>query len=347
MQTDPEEPALLTTQSQKLQPKSFHPPATLIRPTDGIEKIQHVGRLPESTIKDSYTPHPFCPVVKATAKHLVEGFPTIKGDKRCQNFVSHYNNTFQGALGRADKPVEKECSVALGDPVKILERETTHAASFIWPAGKTPFRPPIVKERLKLNLEHFSKNLWSCTTREDFCHHKTEPVIFVKRDENFSSLPEGDTDTGRNKERMSFTTNRITFSDVNHSDCPVHASGADRMTKSHVQFSPPCLSGQYYSTTAKEHYSKQDGEPARAVVQLSSNILSGPEHKWETSTSKAHYLPLKTSRQQPCPSQQKGNIRFPLAHQHVTTTHSEHYTTKPLILQPLSRSPSCTKFLIK
>lgn len=38
---------------------------------------------------------------------VVEGFPTIKGDKRESGFLSHYNNTFQGAWSRPVQPVEK------------------------------------------------------------------------------------------------------------------------------------------------------------------------------------------------------------------------------------------------
>lgn len=32
--------------------------------------------------------------------------------------------------------------------------------------------PPLVKERLTLKLGHFSKDLWSSTSRETFCNHK-------------------------------------------------------------------------------------------------------------------------------------------------------------------------------
>ena len=41
-----------------------------------------------------------------------------------------------------------------------------------------------------------------------------DPVVFTKRNENYSSLPKGDTDTRRDKERMSVTTNRTSFYDV-------------------------------------------------------------------------------------------------------------------------------------
>ncbi|XP_045906368.1 uncharacterized protein si:dkey-13m1.5 isoform X1 [Micropterus dolomieu] len=340
MQTDPGEVTFLTTQSQAFQPQPFQHRPTPIRQTLGIKKIQQVGKIPESVNKVSFTPHHGSPVVKAMAKHLEEGFPTIKGDIHLRGFVSHYNNTFQGAWSRAAQSVEKHTSsVAMGDPVKIVERETTHTASFSRP---TVYRPSVIKEHLKLNLGNFSNDSWSCTSRQGFCFHKPgDPVVLIKRNQNSSSLPKGDTDTRRNKERMSVTTNRISFSDLNHTELPVYVPGPDLMTKSHVQFSPPHLSGPSYTTTTKEHYIKQDREPAKPVIQLPSNILSGPEHGLSLSTTKSDYLPLKACRHTPCQSQQRTNIKFPLAYQHFTTTHSETYTAKPLVLQ----RPSCSQFL--
>ncbi|KAL7397247.1 hypothetical protein ABVT39_019155 [Epinephelus coioides] len=346
MQTDPGEVTFLTTQSQKFQPWPFQHPPTPIRHTETTKKIQHVETLPESTSKASFTPHHHCPVVKAASKHLEEGFPTIKGDRRHQRFASEYNDTFQGAWTRAAKPVEKPSSVALGDPAKIVERETTHAASFIRPTV-CRYRPPVVKEPLKLDLGKFSKDLWLSTTRETFGHHNLgDPVVVMRRNRNSSSLPKGDTDSRRNKERMSVTTNSISFSD-SHTERPVYVLGADLMTNSHVQFSPPCLSGLYYTTTAKEHYSKQDGERARPAIQLPSNILSGPGHKWKSSTTKTDYIPLKVCRQTPCPSMQGSNIRFPLDRQHYSTTHSKDYTAKPLIMQRPGCSQFCTHFVMQ
>ncbi|CAB1420341.1 unnamed protein product [Pleuronectes platessa] len=80
----------------------------------------------------------------------------MKGDECHRSFVSHYNDTFQGAWSRAAQPVDQHSSsVIIGDPVKTVERETTHSASFSRP---TACRPRVVKERLKINLGNFSKN---------------------------------------------------------------------------------------------------------------------------------------------------------------------------------------------
>ncbi|XP_076581947.1 uncharacterized protein LOC143317992 [Chaetodon auriga] len=347
MQADPREVAFHTTHFQNFQPQPFQPPPAPIRQTLDIKKIQQVEKLPQSTSKASFTPHHGCPVVKAMVKHLEEGFPTIKGDGQHCSFVSQYSNTFQGAWSSAAQSVEKHTSsVAMGDPEKIAERETTNAASFKRP---TVCRPLVVKEHLKLNLGNSCEDSWSSTSREAFCYHKLGecPVVLTKRNPNSSSLPRGDTDRKRNKERMSVTTNRISFSDLNHTENPVYVPKPELITKSHVQFSPSCLSGLYYTTTAKEHYSKQDGEPARPAMQLPSNILSGPEHGLSLSTTKTDYIPLKTCRQTASLAQQRSNIRFPLVHQHFGTTHSEDYTAKPLIMQHPCHSQLCTHFVMQ
>ncbi|XP_034439654.1 uncharacterized protein LOC117760616 isoform X1 [Hippoglossus hippoglossus] len=339
MQTDPEEVAFLTTYSQKFQAWPFQVPPTPIRPTQAVKNNQHVEKLPESTNRSTFTPHHSPSIVKATAKHL-DGFPTIKGDERHRSFVSHYNDTFQGAWSRAAQPVDQHSSsVIIGDPVTTVERETTHSASFSRP---TACRPRVVKEHLKINLGNFSKNPWSSTSKETYCPHKLGgPVVLTRRNKTSSSLPSGDTDTSRNRERMSLTTNRVSFSDPTPPQPPVYVHGSDLMTKSNVQFSPALTSGLYYTTTAKHHYGRKQVELARPAIQFRSNILTGPEPGPNLSTTQADFLPLRACKQTPCLLLQQSHIRFPLAEPHFSTTHSEDYTFKPLIVQ----QPGCSHFL--
>lgn len=56
----------------------------------------------------------------------------------------------------------------------------------------------------------------------------------------------------------------------------MYVGGSELRAKSSVQFGEPCLSGQYYTTTANEHYSRRDGERAKPAVFLPSSILRGP-----------------------------------------------------------------------
>ncbi|XP_029001813.1 uncharacterized protein LOC114853070 isoform X2 [Betta splendens] len=332
MEADPTEAGFLTTQSQAFCPKPSQPPTTRFRPSQSF-KVQQVEPLPESTNKSSFPPHQSSAVVKVAAKHL-EALSTIKGDNHYCTFVSQYNDTFQGAWSRATQPVAKHfSSVSLGDPVKIVDRESTYTTSFSRPTV-CRYKPPLVKEHFKLSLGNFSETSWSSTSKETFIYHKPDPVAVTRRNPNFSSLPKGDIDPSHNRERMSVTTNKVSFSDLNHKEHPVFAPGPSLMTKSHVNLSSPRLSGLYYTTTAKEHYSKKGGERATPATQLPSNILSGPEHEPSLSTTKADFVPLKTCKGKPLLLQRKSNVRFPLVEQEFSTTHGEHYKAKPLLPTP-------------
>ncbi|TNN41465.1 hypothetical protein EYF80_048371 [Liparis tanakae] len=169
-----------------------------------------------------------------------------------------------------------------GTGAATVTSPTTTTASREPGAGRTHLlrRPPVVKKRLKINLQHFSRSWWSCTSREDFRHHELRecvpgPVILVTRDENESSFPKGDTDARRNRERMSVTTSTASFPELTRSE------GPDPMTRSHVRFSPARLSDLHYTTTAKEHYGRRHGQRARAGVQLSG----GPALNYEDYTT--------------------------------------------------------------
>ncbi|KAM9761535.1 uncharacterized protein ACNS7B_003920 [Menidia menidia] len=329
-----------TTEAQKMQHHAYQPPPSPCRPKLGIKKIQQVEKIPESTTHATFPPHQCSPPIKATSKH--KEFLSLKGDKSHCNFASHYEDAFQGTWSHSAQPVERHTSsVHIGDPKKILERETTHALSFNQPKV---CRPTEMNEHLKLRPGNFHREAWSSTSKEAFCYHKTDPVVFIKRNQNISSLPEGDIDKKRNTERMSVTTNRLSFSDPNDKHQHMTGPDPDLITRSHVHFSQPRLSGLYYSTTAREHYCKRDVNRTRPVVQLQRNTLNGAEYGPHVSTTKADFLPFKTSARTPCPSQQTSNLRFPLGKQRFNTTNMDVYTVKPLAPRPPTHNKCLTRF---
>ncbi|XP_047443631.1 uncharacterized protein si:dkey-13m1.5 [Mugil cephalus] len=323
-----------TTHSQNFQLRPLQPPRTQIRPTLITKKIPHMEKLPESTFQASFVPHRDCPVVKSTVKHLEKGSPAVKGDGRHHSFATQYNNNFQGVWSGAAQSYKKHTSsVPMGNPEKLLERKTTHAASFIRPAVCRSPLSHVVKQSLKLNLGNFSKDSWSSTSKEDYRYHKlVDPDVLAKRSNTLSSFPKGDTDAQRNKDRMSVTISRLSFSDRSHTRHPMTVPGPDLMTKSNVQFSESSLSGLYYTTTAKEHYNKKDRAPAKASTLNPSYILRGPEHGPCLSTTMADFLPWKTCKPvmityQP---QHETHVRFPLVEQNFSTTSRDDYTAKSL-----------------
>ncbi|XP_047231654.1 uncharacterized protein LOC124874360 [Girardinichthys multiradiatus] len=343
MPTKSQEMEDLTLESQELKPQFLRPSVTSFQPTNA--KIQSVERFPESTTHATFIPHPLSPLVKAKVKHLEDGFPTIKGDPRTFSFLSQYNDTFKRLMGQPAQPVEKHCSsVCIGNPTKSTQRETTYTASYLQPPV---CRPQQTKDQLVFKPRNFYKDCWTTTFREDFKSHKHEPVVQVQTSRNVTSVSRGDTDKERNAERMSVTTNKFFFSDPIGPYSLLCLPDPDMITKSQVHFGPTSPSGQSYTTTTSEQYNKKEGGRAKPAINPRSNILSGPEHGPHISTSMADYIPLKSSKQGMCQTQQKTNLKFPLSKTHFSTTHSEDYTAKPLILQRSARDQFCSHFMLK
>ncbi|XP_021162964.1 uncharacterized protein LOC105938300 isoform X2 [Fundulus heteroclitus] len=328
-----------TTQYRKLNPRPLQPSVTRVQYPN--RKIQLVERVPESPAQASFIPHPVSPSVKV--KHLEDGSPTIKGDPRLSNFVSHYNDTFKRHIVQPTQPVQKpSSSIRMGCPGKSSERKTTY---------KTMYCQPVVcrSEKVKNELVHkptpVYQDSWTTTFRDSFKSHKPEPIVHVKQEKNVSSFPRGDTDKKRNAERMSFTTNKFFFSDEG-TYSRLCLPDPDLITKSRVQFGPSSLSDQIYRTTTSEQYSIKKAERPKPVVYPKSNILSGPKHEPYISTSAADYIPLNISKPRQCQTQQKTSIKFPLSVAHFSTTNREHFTAKPLIRQRPTSNQFCSHFVL-
>lgn len=310
------------------------PPPKHDRGASSLQKVQHVEKTPTSTHQDSYTPPDRSSVTKCTSLCPDPRIPTIKGDGLPRSYETHYNSTFQGIPVREAVTVKKHSSsVVTGDKERIVERQTTHAASFTKPGV---YSPPVPKELPKFNLGHTSTNTWLCTSKETFCAHKTDPVVHVKKYKNFSSVPEGDMDPTRARERTSHTTSRISYTNMKPRKRPESDTGLT--TKSNVHFSPARLHASYYTSSNKEDYryiKKEDAERPRPANFLPSHILSGPENGPNLTIAQTDFIPLASCKTTPSLSQQTTNIKFPVADQLYSTTHSEDYTAKSTtVLRP-------------
>ncbi|KAH3837428.1 testis-expressed protein 45-like [Dreissena polymorpha] len=188
------------------------------------------------------------------------GPPTIKGDERSTHFNTTHMDTF---LGRYQKPVATlpappSYNVPTGDPMKVIERETTMNASYQNLAGQTE-RPPYNAEDVTRVLNqtnfkqqdgHYKWNDYRSTATDSYL----PSVIAVERfkpdkHRNHSDFPEGDLDGARVSERVNLTTSRFY-----HGNPPrgIHnhiISGANLRTKSNVWFGEPPLGGAFYNTT--------------------------------------------------------------------------------------------------
>uniref|UniRef100_A0A667YUR2 Uncharacterized protein n=1 Tax=Myripristis murdjan TaxID=586833 RepID=A0A667YUR2_9TELE len=247
MPTDHRDATFLTTHSHSFQSWPTLLPS-IIRPAPAIKRMKTAEPFPESTQRASFTAHYISPVVKASIKHLGHG--------------CHQHKTSDCISGVFVQ--QTTSSVAMGDLVKVVERETSHHASFSRPAvsrsvascssGKTP---------ILLHSLYQQPVSLSCPALKDF----VSPL------------------------------------QGNHTECPVLVSGADLMTKSCIEFSPRALTGLYYTTTAQEHYCKKKTERAKPAIQPPSHILTSQEPGPTLTTVQTDFLPLQPSMQRLSQSQ--------------------------------------------
>ncbi|XP_042560301.1 testis-expressed protein 45-like [Clupea harengus] len=139
MHADRRQATFCTTQAEGYKRHPSHSAAKLARPTVAIQKCTGDRKLPQTTHRETFPAFIALPVVKAPVKHL-GGEPTISGDYDRLYFSTHHKDTFQGRWAPPLAPVEKHfrSSLAMGDPDKLVERETTHAATFGPPSPPEP-----------------------------------------------------------------------------------------------------------------------------------------------------------------------------------------------------------------
>lgn len=333
MPTSAGEDAFVTT-NNAFRCQEYHPPQPH-RASSGpsvLQKLGHVEKLPPSTHQESYTPPKGS--TKQTTLAPDPRISAITGDGLPRSYETQYNKTFKETPFTKAPPVVKHSSaVVIGDKERIVERQTTHSASFTRPSV---FSPSEIKLQPKFSLGHTSTPSWSCTSSETFSHHKPDPVVLVHKDENFSSVPKGDLDPGRVQKRMSSTTNHCSFTNMK----PLQRPGTDPglITKSNVHFSPASLYGSYFCTSNKEAFNtKQDTQPPKPATFPPSYILTGPEYGPNLTTVQTDYYPLPSCKVPPSRSLQTTNIKFPVSDQLYSTTHKVEYTPKS------TTTPHCAK----
>ncbi|XP_019904489.2 uncharacterized protein LOC105026230 isoform X2 [Esox lucius] len=329
MHKDPRLVNFLSTQAEGFQRQAL----SQTRPACPVTTIKkNQMEFPETTYQALFTPYNVAPIVKAKVKHL-GGEPTIKEIRDDCRFVSNHNDVFKGQWCSPPQPVEKQfpSSVAMGDPQKILETETTHSLSF----GHVNATSPVnTLKRLKVNLGDFSENKWTSTMADSFCGAKSAPAPVMQTNKTLSSIPRGDTDPGRNKQRMMATTNGLFFSERKHRELPVRLSGANARTRSNVELGRASLAGLFYSTAAQEDYPKREMIRVRPCTHTSGHVLAGQEPGPAMTTFQKDFLPLHSRKQEVSPRHihqiKFSHITAPNNEQHFNTTHKEAFGHKPL-----------------
>ncbi|KAI4882032.1 hypothetical protein NFI96_012528, partial [Prochilodus magdalenae] len=149
-----------------------------------------------------------------------------------------------------------------------------------------------------------------------------------------TSIPEGDTDERRNRERRTFTTNHFFFSEEKHKQVAVHVDGPSLMTKSNVQFGKDGLEKMPFSTTTQENFAPKPLAPAKLQRFPPGRVLGDQEPSPAVSTVQMDYTPPNCGKQDLNPRQlhqiKASHIKLPYNELFFTTTQKEDFVPKPI-----------------
>nr|XP_015221078.1 PREDICTED: uncharacterized protein LOC107079679 isoform X2 [Lepisosteus oculatus] len=306
MHSDQKHVTFCTTQSEGYQ---RHPPTPVPNTAELATSFRnsHVlsGEtlpLPLSNQQLSFTGHKGTtqPPARPPVRHL-GGDPTIFEDRdQGQSYTTHYQDVFKGSWSSPPQQIEKKCSssVAMGDPEKIHETLTTHASSFYQKDTlRYDVRKEIKKKPLKINFGDYPGHNQATTASDSYRPLKSDPVVRPHRNENTSSLPEGDTDAQRNRERMSATSHRLHFSQLRAREPVVHVDGTWERTRSSLEIGKPSMGSLFYSTTSQADYRPQRALRVRPASQPSGSLRPcGYDRGTGMTTMQRDYQPHKSSR---------------------------------------------------
>ncbi|KAG7327661.1 hypothetical protein KOW79_009267 [Hemibagrus wyckioides] len=305
-----------TTQAESFQHRPM--PLAVPRPVPlflATTVTQRDEKLPETTQKESYVSHEVSPLVRAERKHQ-DAAPGITGDKKFSLFSSSYNDAFQYRWSSPPPATEMQfhSSLVMGDKNKISENETTHSASFHYTGNQSRVTGFLINSLIVAmfppeRVHIHSGNLTQC------------------------SIPRGDTDTKRNQERSTSTTNRLFFSEENHKQLPVRMDNPGLRTKSNVEFGNLRIAGMFYNTTTQESYTHKHVTQVKPRVYPSGRVLADQEPGPAVTTVQSDYVPLNTRRSVLTPEQlyqiKVSHIKPPNSEFYFTTSHKEDFSIKP------------------
>ncbi|XP_065098120.1 uncharacterized protein [Paramisgurnus dabryanus] len=303
------------------------------------------NKYPEPTYRSYYTPHEVLPILKVKPTANTGVASTLIGDKSSRFFSSSYKEQFPNKWCPPLQPLIQHSSLVMGDQKKISDKQTTYSSSFRQTGVHSPV---ILKEHLlseikrpqPINLREFSDDRWDTTTSEEFPALKCDPIHLMHRDENLSSVFNGEMQNQNN-----MTTNQSFFPETqtNHMHFPVHVDGASIRTLSNVEFGRPNLSGMFYSTTSQEQFPPKAVVRPRPHIYPSGHVLSEQEPGPVLTTVQRDFVPINSRRQELSPGQlqqvKESHIKPQLNTRDFRTTHNEVFVPKPYSKASLENPP--------
>ncbi|KAJ8408377.1 hypothetical protein AAFF_G00257910 [Aldrovandia affinis] len=284
-------------------------------------KDQQGEKLPDSTHKSS--------IVKHSGP---EDGRRIQRYRHSLPLRSAYRETYQFRWCPPPKPVMQCAAFKMGDPEIVNERETTYNAHFKPKDSVSSVVINQTEEHQLIHLGNWSKK-WQTTASDAHSAVKTEPVLLAKRDRNFSSVPRGDVDPERNRQRMTATTYKLFFHKKSLTEPLVRIDGPSAMTRSNVMLGQVGKEGQNYATTASVDYPRRAAVRVLPFIPVPGYGLNIQDSGPNLTTMKVDYPPVNGRRNKLNPEQleelKSSHIAVPSKAGYFTTSYEEFYAPKP------------------
>ncbi|KAJ8374756.1 hypothetical protein SKAU_G00053360 [Synaphobranchus kaupii] len=281
-----------TTYTDHFQrPTSFDDISSTIIPVKDSKKNQQEVKLPGSSPKS--------PLIKYTAPQ--------DGTKIQQYRLNHplrsaYSDTYKFRWCAPPKAVMQSPAFTMGDPERIRECETSYSAHF---SDKGRVSSEVINqthEHQLINLGDYPTK-WKTTTSDVHPSVKTAPVLLIKKDRNFSSVPKGDMDPERNRARMTATSYKFFFSKNNPKGPLVRIDGPAAMTKSNVVLGQVGKEGLSYTSTSSVDYPRRTAVRVMPFIPAPGYGMATQATGPKVTTMQADYRPVKGTRHSLRPEQ--------------------------------------------
>ncbi|XP_042717946.2 stabilizer of axonemal microtubules 5 isoform X1 [Chrysemys picta bellii] len=241
----------------------------------------------------------FEPIAKAPCVHL-GGIPTIKGD-RCSYYGTSYQAQFEGGWIPPVKFCGKsKSSIVFGDPrssVSTSEEKRAYALQdtrnhrvydkecAVFQIHKTNIKPGDDRTR------------FFTVTLESFPRRELAPVKVTCLSKQTSSIPKGDEDLERSRERVTTTTNRFFHTQIDLGERPPQPDVPPWRQQSKVPLGDKHLNACFFSTTQHSDYQpppKSQRETSSSKSHLESHVpFNYPTGKGTVTTTQAMLVPHK------------------------------------------------------
>ncbi|XP_067417185.1 stabilizer of axonemal microtubules 5 isoform X2 [Emydura macquarii macquarii] len=269
-------------------------------------------KLLPSVYRFSYPAYDCRPIVKAPCIHL-GGVPTIKGD-RCSYFGTSYQAQFEGVWIPPVKSCGKsKSSVVFGDPrsmVSTSEKKHAYPVQDMRNRSNSHLMPCRVYDRERAAFQIHKTNIkpgdghtrFYTVTLESFPLREIASVEITCPNKQTSSLPRGDEDLERSRERATTTTSRFFHTQIDMGNCLPQPDVPLWRRQSNVPLGDKHLNSCFFSTTQHSDYQpppENQREMPSSKCHHESHVPFNYPSKGAVTTTQAMLVPYRQRMHRP------------------------------------------------